>query len=281
MTNSAAWQCLDEIRRLCERHATPEFSRVLRQRSEPTISNLPSSRQVMRKLCVAIAYSQGARSASVASLVESRCFREAFAGFDHIALARRSGDVILQQHWCELGSMRFRGKVHSIVECARVLRQIDDDCGCFARFVKRFAIPRRLLRQDDVEDFWQGFDLLQAQLRSRKMPFFSSTTSLLQLLLDLDYDAVKPDLIVMRLARRIGLVNSESGDKHLRLAVRTIQEYSVSRRVRAAAVDWHMLAFGGQTEAAQALTQRFCSTSGPCQVDHCGMGRRGFCRDCV
>ena len=34
------------------------------------------------------------------------------------------------------------------------------------------------------------------------MPFFRSTTSLLQLLLDLDYDSIKPDLIVIVSSRQ-------------------------------------------------------------------------------
>ena len=77
------------------------------------------------------------------------------------------------------------------------------------------------------------------------MPFFRHTTSLLQLLLDLDHDAIKPDLIVMRLCRRLGIASKEVGDKHFRHAVRFLQEYTVQRKISARALDWALLAFGG------------------------------------
>lgn len=110
------------------------------------------------------------------------------------------------------------------------------------------------------------------------MPFFRSTTSLLQLLLDLDYDSVKPDLIVMRLARRIGMTDRELGDRHLRKVAREVQLYAVNRGVRAQAVDLEMLAFGGQTGSRTLLNKRFCPPSDPCRNHTCALGRKGLCK---
>lgn len=231
----------------------------------------------MRRFVVAIAYSQGARSSIVRDLVEQPFFREAFADFDPVRLSRKQPKAILRRYWDRLGHIRFKGKIGRIVECAKVLNRVSREFGSFAAYLSSFRIPRRLRAQEDIDQFWERFDLLRRDLADRKMPFFRSTTSLLQLLLDLDYDSVKPDLIVMRLARRIGMVEREVGDKHLRAAARKTQEYAVSRGIRAQAVDLQMLAYGGQTGARQLLKTRFCPASDPCTNRECVVGRNGLC----
>ena len=231
----------------------------------------------MRRLCVAIAYSQGARSSMISGLIETPAFKEAFAGFDPAALARRDPARILATYWTRLGHFRFRGKIPRIVQCARVLNGIIRDYGSFAAYLEGFQIPHRIRNATHLDQFWQCFNALQSDLRRREMPFFRSTTSLLQLLLDLDYDSVKPDLIVMRLARRIGIVDRETGERAFRQCVRFLHEYSISKSCRAAELDLALLAFGGQTGAGQLLTQRFCPASDPCHHATCVVGANHLC----
>ena len=108
------------------------------------------------------------------------------------------------------------------------------------------------------------------------MPFFRSTTSLLQLLLDLDFDTVKPDLIVMRLARRLGIVGREEGDRAFRECARFLQTYSIGESCRASELDLALLAFGGQTGASRLLTQRFCPAIRPLPSSRLPLGRKWF-----
>ena len=110
-------------------------------------------------------------------------------------------------------------------------------------------MPALLRSHDDIEMFWVGFSRLQKDLRDKGMPFFAQTTSLLQLLLDLGYDSIKPDVIVMRIAHRWRIVSREKGDSAFRQAVRKMQEYAVIRGRRALAVDWVVLTVGEQREA--------------------------------
>jgi len=219
---------------------------------------------MLRHFCIAIAFSQNAQSRQVAKLIRTPVFREAFANFDTIAVADANAHRILARYWPVLRPIRFRGKIRSILGCARGLVKISAEHGSFARYLRSFAIPRRLYTAADLDAFWRKFDILQADLRIRGMPFFRSTTSLLQLLLDLDYDAVKPDLIVMRLAHRIGLVPSEKGDLMFRQAARLIQQYAVDRALRPSQVDLALLAFGGQTNARLLLRQVFCPATASC-----------------
>jgi 3-methyladenine DNA glycosylase Tag len=249
---------LDLILKHCDASATLGWHEEMDRRSRRSCRPLPDDREVMRLICVAIAYSQGARSSLIAELIKAPTFRRAFAGFNPVVLARRDPDRIIANYWSRLGHFRFRGKIHRIVMCACVLNGIIRDFGSFADYLKGFQIPRRIRTRKHLEEFWRRFDELQANLLRRKMPFFRSTTSLLQLLLDLDYDSVKPDLIVMRLTRRIGIVDRENGDSALRECVRFVQEYSIGRSCRAAVLDLALLAFGGQSGASQLLSKKFC-----------------------
>ena len=262
----------------CDASATPGWRDEIARRSRRAFRPLPDDLQIMRRICVAIAYSQGARSSLISGLIEAPVFKEAFAGFNPVALARLDPKRILATYWPQLGHLRFKGKIPRIVQCARALNGIVRDCGSFAAYLEGFQIPRRIRNATHLEQFWQRFNALQSDLRRRAMPFFRSTTSLLQLLLDLDYDSVKPDLIVMRLARRIGIVDRETGDRAFRQCVRFLQEYSIATSRRAAELDLALLAFGGQTGASQLLALKFCPSSDPCEHSACLVGKNRLCK---
>jgi len=268
---------LNLIRRECAAHAAPSWHNEVANRRMENPAPIPDDREVMRRFCVAIAYSQGARSAQIGALIQTPIFEEVFAGFDSHALARRQPKRLVASYWGQLGHLRFRGKISRIIKCAKVLNAIIREHGSFAGYLKRFEIPRRICSTVELDAFWRRFDELQGDFRRRKMPFFRSTTSLLQLLLDLDFDSVKPDLIVMRLARRIGIVVRETGDSTFRRCVRLLQAYSIRESCRASEIDIALLAFGGQTGASRLLTQRFCPPSDPCHHRTCPLGTNGLC----
>jgi len=275
--NSEIFQALDRIGQTCVESALPEWKREAKRTSQKKCDPIPDDHEMMRRICVAIAFSQGAQSKLIEKLIVKPVFSEAFANFDVNRLAQKNPETIRRHFWKSLGHMRFKGKVDAMVRGATVMRDLAKEYGSFAEYLKSFQIPQRLKSGGDVDQFWKGFLCLRADLRSRKMPFFQNTTSLLQLLLDLDHDAVKPDLIIMRLARRIGMVEKETGEANLQEVVRKVQEYSISREVRASLVDLQMLAFGGQSSASQLLSERFCPASDPCENRDCVIGRKGLC----
>lgn len=90
-----------------------------------------------------------------------------------------------------------------------------------------------------------------------KVPFFRSTTSLLHFLLDTGYDCVKPDLVVMKVAKKIGIVEDENGEKNLIQTVRAIQEYSLYKGIRPSIIDLYFLIDEGQLGAVKFVEKEF------------------------
>jgi hypothetical protein len=268
---------LDLLLVQCRHHGNGAWHSVEKERSRAKPRRVPTDRQIMRHFCVAISYSQQALSSKVGRLIETAAFRDAFCAFDPAPIVARGHAQILKRHWSQLTCIRFRGKVKSIVGCARVLRRISREHGSFATYLTGFHLPRRLTSPDDINLFWVGFDRLQSDLQRRRMPFFRSTTTLLQLLLDLDFDSIKPDLIVMCLARRLGIAKRETGDPAFRSAVKDFQQFAVTRRIRAPLVDAAVLAYGGQKEAATWLDRKPCPPSDPCADKSCRLWQNRLC----
>jgi DNA-3-methyladenine glycosylase I len=211
---------------------------------------IPSGDRLMEKLCVAIAHSQSAPSDVVLRMIKAGHLKAAMHDYSVAKIAEENPAQLLRRCWKKpLTCIRFKGKIKSMVQCARILRDIETEHGSFAKFLCSFRVPRRIHSMADIGVFWQAFDTLQQDLKRRKIPFFANTTSLLQLLIDLDHDALKPDLIIMRVAHQWGIVKRETGIPALRQAVRAFQEYGVLRNRRPLAVDWVVLTHGKQKGA--------------------------------
>ena len=268
---------LNVLAEACSQAKTSEYTKQLRERSTKQPKKLPDDQGMMRHVCIAIAYSQNTQSKRIGELIETQAFRSAFKDFDPTKLSRANPVSILSKYWHKLSAMRFKNKIERIVACAKVIKSVSKEYGSFASYLNAWSIPRRIRRKSDFNAFWEGFDKLQLDLTVRKMPFFQSTTSLLQLLLDLDYDSAKPDLVVMRLGRRLGMVEKETGDKHFRALTQQIQLYAVKSGVRPPAIDLMMLAFGGQTGARDLLTEYYCPSKDPCRHSTCPLGQMLLC----
>jgi 3-methyladenine DNA glycosylase Tag len=211
---------------------------------------IPSGDRLMEKFCVAIAHSQSAPSDVVLRMIKAGHLKAAMHDYSVAKIASENPTQLLRRCWKKpLTCIRFKGKIKSMVQCARILKDIESEHGSFAKYLRSFRVPRRIYSNADIEVFWQAFDALQQDLKKRKIPFFANTTSLLQLLIDLDHDALKPDLIIMRVAYQWGIVPRETGIPALRQAVRAFQEYGVIRKRRPLAVDWVVLTHGKQKGA--------------------------------
>ena len=61
----------------------------------------------------------------------------------------------------------------------------------------------------------------------------------------------------MKVAEKIGIVGKESVDKNLIQTVRTIQEYSIDRKIRPSVIDLYFLIDEGQLGAKKFVKDEF------------------------
>ncbi len=109
-------------------------------------------------------------------------------------------------------------------------------------------------------------------METEKIPFFKCTTSLLHFLLSIGYDCIKPDIIVMMVAKKGNIVPSETGDGNRRKVVRDIQLYSVDRQIRPSVVDLYFLIYGGQTGVTHLVHPWFYGHKAGSLTTHCSSG---------
>lgn len=74
------------------------------------------------------------------------------------------------------------------------------------------------------------------------MPFMGNITTLLHMLLEMGYDCIKPDRILLKFANEVGISNKKR-------FVRVLQEYSLYKNIKPSIVDLYLLIYGGQLSA--------------------------------
>lgn len=231
----------------------PLFSEEKSRRKNKIVSTLPNDNEILKTLSYLIAYSQNSNSEIVEQVLKSGKFDNAFANFKIDEVVKLNPCDIADNHWTSIKGIRQQAKLFHIVSLARKIKKI----GSFADILNQTNIPTTIKNEIDIENFWRGFDQLLTTLKNNKIPFFQSTTSLLHFLLDIGYDCVKPDLVVMKVAKKLNLVDNETGDKNFRKTVRAIQEYSVDRKIRPSIVDFYFLIDEGQMGAKKFVKQDF------------------------
>ena len=242
------FEYIDLIRRKIDAaRKEPEFSERLSERAQRTPASLQSHRDVLRIFARLIAYSQNAQATLVSGMLSKGIFETAFRNFELEQVRMLDPAAIEAMYWDAISAIRFKRKIRAIISSAESLSSIQAKYGSFFELLERTGIPPILRSSADVERFWQGFDELLLVLKKEKMPFFKCTTSLLHFLLSVGYDCIKPDIIVMRVAKKGNMVPSEAGDENLRKVVRDIQFYSIDRQVKPSVVDLYFLIYGGQT----------------------------------
>ena len=231
----------------------PTFSQEIQERQNRRVAPLLNDNEILKTFAHLIAYSQNANSELVEQLLKSEKFDKVFDNFEVDKVIGMNPCDIADIHWKSISVIRQQAKLFHIISLARKLKSI----GSLATILNDNTIPRQISNIEDIEIFWSGFNKLQKILKAKKIPFFQSTTSLLHFLLTMGYDCVKPDLIVMRVAKKIKIVESEVGDKNFRLTVKTIQYYSLSRQIRPSIVDFHFLIDEGQRGAKKYVKTDF------------------------
>ena len=231
----------------------PFFSNEFTRRQNKRVSPFLDDNQILKTFAYLIAYSQNANSELVERLISGGNLDKAFDNFELDKVAKMNPCDIADNYWNSISAIRQQAKLFHIVSLARKIKSI----GSVSAILNDNNIPKQISTELDIENFWTGFDKLQKILKQKKIPFFQSTTSLLHFLLDTGYDCIKPDLVVMKVAKKLKIVDSEEGDKNFKATVRTIQQYSLDRNVRPTIVDFYFLIDEGQRGAKKFVTSDF------------------------
>ncbi len=232
----------------------PKFSEEIEKRNQRNPTTIQDDNDVLRRFARLIAFSQNAPSDKVSDMLDKGIFDDIFHNFEVDEVAKMNPEFIIDHYWDKIRVIRFKKKIHFIVDCANSLILIERECGSFAALLK--DIPVSLKSRNDVEIFWEKFNVLKNNLEKVNMPFFRQSTSLLHFLLHIGYDCIKPDVIIMEVAKNLGIVSSNSEKDRLQV-VKFIQLYSISRRIRPSIVDFYLLIYGGQRWAKKFVHASF------------------------
>ncbi len=231
----------------------PIFSNEIQLRNNRKVSDNLTENEIIEIFTILIAYSQNANSKLVEQIINTGIFNKIFADFDINKIVKMNPCDLADEYWNKIGGIRQQAKLFHIVSLARKIKKI----GSFNKLLTETEIPKIIKTEKNIDNFWKGFKKLKKIMEVNKVPFFRSTTSLLHFLLETGYDCVKPDLIIMKVAKKIGIVEIEKGDKNLILTVRTIQEYSIGRKIRPSIIDLYFLIDEGQFGAKKFVIDEF------------------------
>lgn len=235
----------------------PKLSEEIKMRKQRNPDTVTDDVGVLSLFARLIAFSQNAPSDKVEAILNKGIFDDIFCNFEIRKVSQINPQDIINKHWDKIRVIRFKNKVKSIVGCAKSLESIEAEYCSFGTLLKRSDIPKCLKSKNDVERFWDGFNNLKNKMKDVKMPFFRSSTSLLHLLLHIGFPCIKPDLIVMRVAKEIGIVDSEKGELNFLRSVKVIQLYSIDKDIKPSIVDLYLLIHGGQRWAMQFVKPSF------------------------
>jgi 3-methyladenine DNA glycosylase Tag len=253
MTNEI-FEKIDQIIEVINKYKIePILSTEIKARREKIIRQSLTENEIIKILIELIAFSQNAKSKFVQKVVDSGVLKEVFENFEVDKIAGMNPCDLVEEYWDKISGIRQQAKLFHIIMLARKIKSIDS----FSKLLTETEIPKVIKTEEDINQFWLGFKKLLGIMKENKIPFFSSTTSLLHLLLALGYDCVKPDLVVMKVSKKIGIVDEEKTEKNLIKTVRVIQEYSIERKIKPAVIDLYFLIDEGQLDAKKYVESAF------------------------
>ena len=244
------------IQRVDNYKIEPIFSEEKLKRQDRIPDDYVSDNDILELCSYLIAFSQNSNSELVDKLIKSGNLSKVFHGFDVNEVSKMNPCDVVEHNWDLIKAMRQQGKIFHIIMLSRKIKNI----GNLSDILNNNKIPKKIESISDIDDFWNGFDDLQGIFKKNKIPFFQSTTSLLHLLLESGYDCVKPDLVVMKVGKKLGIVDDVNSDESLRKVVKTIQEYSLDRGLRPSVVDFYFLIDEGQKWAKNFVSKDYYSS---------------------
>jgi len=231
----------------------PEFSNAKSIRENKVVPSQIEDNTLMKTFIELISFSQNANSKIVETVVKSGNLKKVFADFEIDEIAKMNPCDIVDEKWDSIKGIRQQAKIFHIVNLARRYKDIKN----INKEILNSKIPKSISSDKDISEFWIGFKELKQVFKSNQIPFFRSTISLLHLLLELGYDCVKPDLVVMKVSKNLGIVNKETGEKNFVKTVKFIQEYSLKKNIRPGVVDLYFLIHGKQKGAIKYVQEEY------------------------
>ena len=238
------------------------FSR--NNRYENTITS--ENNNLLRVMAKLIAYSNNAPSDKVNEMLEAGVFERVFHNFDLLIVANENPEQIINNEWHDLKAIRFKKKIKAIITCANlIIKQYNQDFSIESLY-GNYGIPKDLHNESDITNFWKQFDIILKEFQRIDMPYYKNITTLLHLLLHLGFPCVKPDLIVMKVSAMIGIIEGRANHNTYNIeerkkAVKTIQEYCLSKNIKPAVMDLYLLIYGGQKDALKYVNPNFIPLS--------------------
>lgn len=235
----------------------PLFTEEVHQRLNRDLRLIDSDDLVFKSMAKLIAYSQNARSNIVDSMLQEGLFEKIFCNHNIEQVSQLDSKQVEDQYWDQIKMIRFKKKISSIIGCSISLKLIQAKYGSFKNLIHDMNIPFDNESQNDIDSFWIGFNRLKKELIDFNIPFFRSTTTLLHLLLHIGFDCIKPDLIVMTVAKDLDIVQSIKGNTNLIKVVQFVQNYSLKRTIKPSIVDFYLLIHGGQLWARRFVNSSY------------------------
>lgn len=234
--------------------------------------------EIFLMLCELIAYSGQVRSEVIYKrIIETEILKRALNFGDYGSVAKINPEEFLNRYWREIRVIRFRWKAKNMIAAAKVMQKIVKEHGSFSGFLNEFDLPKRLETESDIDKFWQRTDQILEAIKEYEMPSFKNVTSLMHLLDNLGYPCLKPDSTVMKILYNVGLIEKGRGERILRQAVRTIQEYCVGKDITPKVMDRYLLIFGGQSDWKDYIEEPFCNSSKGCDKLYCLIRKYNYC----
>lgn len=241
------------IRRVTDFKIDPAFSVEIKRREENRPPQAISNSELLEVFVQLIAFSQQAISKKVKILIDEKVFAEILAEYDAEKVAAMNPCDLAEKHFARVSGIRQQAKFFHIVMFSRLIKRD----ATVLQLLTNPPLPKIINTESDIQDFWKGFKLLQAKMKSAKAPFLRETTTLLHFLMELGYDCIKPDSAVMKASNKIGIVNSLKGNKNFIQTVKAVQNFALQEKIRPGVIDLYLLIEGKQTDASMLVRDEF------------------------
>lgn len=235
-----------EIKRI-NKYATPIFYEDLKNRNKAI--NLPSDTAELFELITKIVfYSQNARSSLVDKLLFDKKVGKIFFNYDVKKCSILNPCDIVENNWTLLKPIRQKTKIFQLILIARILNKQN-----LLDYLKSLELPTTISKEDDIEDFWKKLLILKKYFIQLSFPFFSSTTSILHLLLEFGYPAIKPDSSVQKALNVLSNKNlfkiGMQTDKEISKILYYLQLFTLSSdlKLKPNQLDLYLMTIGKQT----------------------------------
>jgi hypothetical protein len=230
----------------------PNFTTEWERRRELRVMPLNDDRQLLRHLAHIMAYAR-ADSVRVTEMIKSGQYDEVWLDYDVERVARLNPCNVVEDNWEKINPIMSGAKAYFLIMAARSFLALE---GGAASLFNRAGLPERIFDQADLDEFWRRFDALRAAMKKNGIPYLGNITSLSHFLLSRGYDCIKPDVIVMSVAGKLGLANDKK-ESTLKKVAKKMQQYALAQGIRPSEIDMYLLIQGQQEEAKSWVKSDF------------------------